>query len=49
MGLLLIQDAHLLEKLVHLDRERLPERTVHAKEVGCYLEITEHRTKEVLP
>jgi catalase len=47
MGPLLLQDAHLLEKLTYFDRECIPER-VHAKVAGCYFEITEHRTKEVL-
>jgi len=30
-GPLLIQDYQLIEKLAHQDRERIPERTVHAK------------------
>ncbi|NIO09068.1 MAG: catalase, partial [Deltaproteobacteria bacterium] len=29
-GPVLMQDAHLLEKLAHFDRERIPERVVHA-------------------
>lgn len=32
----LIQDVHLLEKLAHFDRERIPERVVHAKGAGAY-------------
>jgi catalase len=32
----LIQDVHLLEKLGHFDRERIPERVVHAKGAGAY-------------
>ena len=30
-GPVLIQDFQLLEKLAHQNRERIPERTVHAK------------------
>lgn len=38
----LIQDFHLLEKLAHFDRERIPERVVHAKGAGAfgYFEVT---------
>ncbi len=41
-GPILIQDVHLLEKLAHFDRERIPERVVHAKGAGAYghLEVT---------
>ena len=35
-GPVLIQDVHLLEKLSHFDRERIPERVVHAKGAGAY-------------
>jgi catalase len=35
-GPLLLQDTHLLEKLAHFDRERIPERVVHAKGAGAY-------------
>ena len=28
-GPVLVQDVHLLEKLAHFDRERIPERVVH--------------------
>ncbi|QFT52989.1 catalase [Microbulbifer sp. THAF38] len=35
-GPLLIQDYQLLEKLGHQNRERIPERTVHAKGWGAY-------------
>ncbi len=40
-GPILIQDAHLLEKLGHFDRERIPERVVHAKGAGAggYFEV----------
>ncbi len=33
-GPVLMQDVHLLEKLAHFDRERIPERVVHAKGAG---------------
>ncbi|MFU8771359.1 MAG: catalase, partial [Anaerolineales bacterium] len=35
-GPILMQDVHLLEKLAHFDRERIPERVVHAKGAGAY-------------
>ncbi|MFC2009781.1 catalase [Chloroflexota bacterium] len=46
-GPLLIQDTHLLEKLGHFDRERIPERVVHAKGAGAhgYFEVTADVTK----
>ncbi|WP_059173664.1 catalase KatA [Bacillus sp. FJAT-27445] len=46
-GPTLIQDVHLLEKLAHFNRERVPERVVHAKGAGAhgYLEVT----KDVTP
>jgi len=46
-GPLLLQDAHLLEKLSHFDRERIPERVVHAKGAGAhgYFEVTADITK----
>ncbi|MFH1068565.1 MAG: catalase [Candidatus Glassbacteria bacterium] len=34
-GPTLMQDHHLLEKLAHFNRERLPERVVHAKAAGA--------------
>ncbi|MCB5907560.1 catalase [Streptomyces pinistramenti] len=42
-GPLLLQDHHLIQKLAAFDRERVPERVVHAKGGGAYgvLEITE--------
>ncbi|RLQ87395.1 catalase [Notoacmeibacter ruber] len=42
-GPLLIQDYQLIEKLAHQNRERIPERTVHAKGWGAHgkLVITE--------
>ena len=37
-----VEDVHLLEKLAHFDRERIPERVVHAKGAGAggYFEVT---------
>ena len=35
-GPVLIQDVHLTEKLAHFDRERIPERVVHAKGAGAH-------------
>jgi catalase len=31
-----MQDVHLMEKLAHFNRERIPERVVHAKGAGAY-------------
>jgi len=46
-GPVLMQDVHLLEKLAHFDRERIPERVVHAKGAGAggYFEVTADVTK----
>jgi catalase len=46
-GPLLMQDYQLLEKLAHQNRERIPERTVHAKGGGAYgtLVVTKDITK----
>ncbi|HAY21861.1 MAG TPA: catalase, partial [Desulfobacterales bacterium] len=46
-GPVLLQDVHLLEKLMHFDRERIPERVVHAKGAGAhgYFEATADVTK----
>lgn len=43
----LMQDYQLLEKLAHQNRERIPERTVHAKGWGAHgtLTITHDITK----
>ena len=40
MGPTLMQDTWLLEKLAHFDRERIPERVVHAKGSAAYGELT---------
>jgi len=46
-GPVLMQDMHLLDKLAHFDRERIPERVVHAKGAGAhgYFEVTHNVTK----
>jgi len=46
-GPALTQDIHLVEKLAHFDRERIPERVVHAKGAGAfgYFEVTHDVTK----
>ncbi|KAL5504825.1 hypothetical protein ACEPAH_7488 [Sanghuangporus vaninii] len=42
IGPLLLQDFHHLDLLAHFDRERIPERVVHAKGAGAhgYFEVT---------
>lgn len=46
-GPVLMQDFHLLERMAHQNRERIPERTVHAKGSAAYgtLTITHDITK----
>ena len=46
-GPTLVQDVHLIEKLAHFDRERIPARVVHAKGAGAggYFEVTHDVTK----
>jgi len=39
-GPLLLQDFHLIEKLQHFNRERIPERVVHAKGSGAFGKFT---------
>ena len=39
-GPVLIQDIHLIEKLAHFNRERVPERVVHAKGAGAHGRFT---------
>lgn len=42
-----LEDVHLIEKLAHFDRERVPERVVHAKGGGAfgYFEVTNNVTE----
>lgn len=35
-GKTLLEDMHLIDKLAHFDRERIPERVVHAKGAGAF-------------
>ena len=46
-GPLLMQDVHLFEKMAHFNRERIPERVVHAKGAGAYgtFKVTNDITK----
>ncbi|KAJ7740953.1 catalase [Mycena maculata] len=46
LGPLLLQDFHHIDLLAHFDRERIPERVVHAKGAGAHgtLQITEDLT-----
>lgn len=46
-GPLLMQDVVYMEEMAHFDRERIPERVVHAKGAGAfgYFEVTEDITK----
>lgn len=41
-GPILLSDFHLIDKLAHFDRERIPERVVHAKGAAAhgYFEVT---------
>ncbi|WUT00116.1 catalase [Streptomyces sp. NBC_00708] len=45
-GPILLQDGHLLEKLARFNRERIPERVVHARGSGAYgyFEVTDDVT-----
>lgn len=46
-GPILLQDNHFLDEISHFDRERIPERVVHAKGAGAfgYFEVTHDITK----
>lgn len=46
-GPLLLQDNVFLDEMAHFDRERIPERVVHAKGAGAfgYFEVTHDITK----
>ena len=35
-GPTMLEDMHFIDKLSHFDRERIPERVVHAKGAGAY-------------
>jgi len=46
-GPTVMEDIHLVEKLAHFNRERIPERVVHAKGAGAggYFELTKDMSK----
>ncbi len=46
-GPILLQDFHLIDKLAHFNRERIPERVIHAKGAGAhgYFEVTNDITQ----
>ncbi|KHJ83670.1 catalase, partial [Oesophagostomum dentatum] len=46
-GPIVMQDVVLMDELAHFDRERIPERVVHAKGAGAhgYFEVTNDITK----
>lgn len=46
-GPICVQDFHLIDKLAHFDRERIPERVVHAKGAGAhgYFEVSNEMSK----
>lgn len=46
-GPIVMQDVHLIDKLAKFDRERIPERVVHAKGAGAHgvFEVTNDVTK----
>ncbi|MES2614169.1 MAG: catalase [Bdellovibrionota bacterium] len=46
-GPILMQDYYFIEKMAHFDRERIPERVVHAKGAGAfgYFEVTHDISK----
>ena len=46
-GPLLLQDNNFIEDMAHFDRERIPERVVHAKGAGAfgYFEVTHDVSK----
>lgn len=46
-GPILLQDQNLIDELAHFDRERIPERVVHAKGAGAFghFEVTDDITK----
>ncbi len=42
-GPTLLEDIHQIDKLAHFDRERVPERVVHAKGAGAFGHFTTYR------
>jgi catalase len=45
-GPVLLQDVHLIEKLAHFGRERIPERVVHAKGAGAHGHFQVYKSME---
>jgi len=43
-GPVLLQDVHLIEKLAHFDRERIPERVVHARGAAAHGYFQVHKS-----
>ncbi|MDO8635534.1 MAG: catalase [Dehalococcoidia bacterium] len=43
-GPVLLQDLHLIEKLAHFDRERIPERVVHARGAAAHGYFQVHKS-----
>lgn len=46
-GPILLQDVNYVDEMAHFDRERIPERVVHAKGAGAFghFEVTHDITK----
>lgn len=42
-GPLLVQDVVFTDEMAHFDRERIPERVVHAKGAGLYLQTLKYK------
>ena len=42
-GPILLHDVHFLNQMAHFNRERVPERNVHAKGVGRVRRVRDHR------
>ena len=45
-GPVLLEDIHLIDKLAHFDRERIPERVVHAKGAGAFGNFVTYNSME---
>ncbi|MCR8642637.1 catalase [Paenibacillus sp. N1-5-1-14] len=45
-GPTLLEDYHLIEKLAHFDRERIPERVVHARGAGAHGVFVTHSSMQ---
>ena len=47
-GPILLQDITFLDELAHFDRERIPERVVHAKGAGMYKVVSNQKVFNVI-